>query len=471
VSRARSDHELGSRRGLRRAALLALLVALAVAAPASAADPLRPLQTAIVDPDAFSGPDADLELGRAADAGASVIKVPLFWDSVAPSTRPAGFAPRDPHDPAYDWSATDRELRLVRSHGLTPLVYVTSAPGWAIHPLKDGFARPDPAQLGAFALAAVKRYSGASSGLPRVRYWEAWNEPNKIPGPAYKASAGSWYRAIVNAFARSVHSQPGNLVVAGGLAPFGSDTVVAPLTFMRSLLCLEPACTDRVHFDIWSTDPYTAGGPTHHAYNPNDVSIGDLPDMKAVLDQAVREGRVVSASPVRFWVTEFSWDTDPPDPAGVPAKLEGRWVAEALYRMWSDGVSLVTWFTIRDRPLVVSPYQSGLYFAGSSPARDRAKPALTAFRFPFVAFANDGRISVWGRTPTSDAGAVEVQQRVGSGWRTVATLDANAAGVFSADLRTGRKGSLRAVVPSTGATSLAFSLVRPPDAVYQPFGT
>ena len=184
---------------------------------------------------------------------------------------------------------------------------------------------------------------------------------------------------------------------------------------MRSLLCLKPACTDPVHFDIWSTDPYTAGGPTHHAYRANDVSIGDLPEMKAVLDAGVRAGHVVSAKPVRFWVTEFSWDSDPPDPAGVPAKLEGRWVAEALYRMWSDGVSLVTWFTIRDHPITTSPYQSGLYFAGSSPDRDRPKPALTAFRFPFVAFADDGRISVWGRTPLSAAATVDDRAEHGVG--------------------------------------------------------
>ena len=179
---------------LRRAALCLTLLALglAICASASGVASLRPLQTAIVDPDAFSGPDADLELGRAADAGASVIKVPLFWDSVAPSTRPAGFTPANPSDPAYDWSAMDIELRLVRSHGLTPLVYVSSAPGWAIHPL-DGIARPDPSQLRAFTLAAVKRYSGATADLPRVRYWEAWNEPNKVGGPEYKASA----RAVV----------------------------------------------------------------------------------------------------------------------------------------------------------------------------------------------------------------------------------------------------------------------------------
>ena len=89
--------------------------------------------------------------------------------------------------------------------------------------------------------------------------------------------------------------------------------------------------------------------------------------------------------------------------------------------MWSAGVSLVTWFTLRDQPLATSPYQSGLYFLGSTFARDRPKPALTAFRFPFVAYPAGKRISVWGRTPTSRAGAVVVEQRDASSWDVVAT--------------------------------------------------
>ena len=124
----------------------------------------------------------------------------------------------------------------------------------------------------------------------------------------------------------------------------------------------QPTCSARVHFDVWSTDPYTAGGPTHQAHRPNDVSLGDLPEMKAVLDAGVAAGHIVSPQPVQFWVTEFSWDSNPPDPAGVPAALEGRWVAEALYRMWSAGVSLVVWFTLRDQPVHTEPVPVGSLF-------------------------------------------------------------------------------------------------------------
>ncbi len=255
------------------------------ASTASAAAPAPlPLRTAIVDPYVFNSPDGALGLSRAAAAGATAIKVPLFWDTVAPASPPASFEPANPSDPAYNWVQLDAQLRLVRARNLEPIVYIAGPPSWAKR-TSQGFARTDPARYRAFTLAAVRRYSG-QAGRPQVRYWQAWNEPNKVPNPAYKPGAAAWYRALVNAFAASVHSRPGNLVVAGGLAPFGIRTAVAPLEFMRSLLCLSSGrrphatCSDRVHFDIWSTHPYTAGGPTRSAYRANDVSLGDLPEMK-----------------------------------------------------------------------------------------------------------------------------------------------------------------------------------------------
>jgi hypothetical protein len=462
-------------RAFRAAVLVAFLAALTASATAEAAAAppvVRPLETAIVDPVSFTGPDAAVALDHAVAAGVGAIKIPLFWNEVAPLKRPAAFAAADPGSRAYNWSSLDAELRAVRAHGLEPIIYIAGAPSWAFERI-DGAARPDPAEYRAFALAAVRRYSGQFEGLPRVRFWQAWNEPNKVPSRADKTGTAAWYRTLVNAFAAGAHSVPGNEVVAGGLAPFGISTSIAPLDFMRSVLCLDthPACHDPVHFDIWSTDPYTAGGPTHAATHAGDVSVAELPEMKAVLDQAFHSGDVASPRAPAFWVTEFSWDSDPPDPGGVPTALEGRWVAQALYEMWSSGVSLVTWFTLRDEPFASSPYQSGLFFRGASLAADRRKPAFTAFRFPFVAFPDGKSISVWGRAPTGKSGAVRIEQHGPAGWALVARLEANRVGIFSAELTTRKRGPLRAVFAADGEDSLPFGLVSPPDRAYEPFGS
>jgi hypothetical protein len=150
---------------------------------------------------------------------------------------------------------------------------------------------------------------------------------------------------MLNAFADAVKAvRPDNLVIAGGLTPFAAEgadySAVAPLRFMRELFCLsdgpspQSTCATRVRFDIWGHHPYTEGGPTHTAAGADDVSLGDLPEMNQLLRAAQSLGKIVSDGPVEFWVTEFSWDSDPPDTSGtaVPLDLEARWVAEAIYR-------------------------------------------------------------------------------------------------------------------------------------------
>ena len=41
-----------------------------------------------------------------------------------------------------------------------------------------GICRPSVAELTDFVTAAAQRYGGGYQGLPRVRYWMLWNEPN-----------------------------------------------------------------------------------------------------------------------------------------------------------------------------------------------------------------------------------------------------------------------------------------------------
>ena len=203
-------------------------------------------------------------------------------------------------------------------------------------------------------------------------------------------------------------------------------------------------------------------GRSHHANFPDDVSLGDLPKLKAVLDAGVRARKIVSRGRVRFWVTEFSWDTSPPDPQAVPLALQARWVSEAMYTMWRSGVSLVTWFTLVDSPFPDSPYQSGLYFVNGKP-----KPALEAFRFPFVALKAGTSMRLWGRTPGSKPGRVVVE-RQGSGWRRIATVRTDRFGIFNVK-RPFVAGVYRARF--AGEPTLAFSTTEPPDHFYRPFGT
>jgi hypothetical protein len=283
---------------------------------------------------------------------------------------------------------------------------------------------------------------------------------------------------MVNAFAGAVHAAaPRTYVVAGTLGPFGHDAkdiqVVAPMEFMSDLLCvsMQPphrkTCSDRTEFDIWAHNPYTNGGPTWEATNPGDVSIGELPEMHALLRAAARQGTVISPGQPRFWVTEFSWDTNPPDPKGVPMKLHARWVSEALFRMWQAGVSAVIWFRLHDDPLRQSPYQSGFFTVNG-----RAKYSLQGFRFPFVAFGRPGGVSIWGRTPFGEPGAVTVERKTGNEWVEAGQLRADRYGIFSARLAAPPQGTtdFRARLSPSGELTLPFSLRVPPTRSISPFG-
>lgn len=455
-----------------------VLVAVALTAASAASAASGPLVAAVVAPDSITQA-ATVRQMRA--AGLQAVRINVSWADVAPARRPADFDPSDPSDARYSWKSVDREVVAAVKAGMQPILSIYGAPTWAEAEVPKpyyGAIRPDASQLALFAHAAASRYGGSFPGLPRVTNWMLWNEPNLLfwLQPQFvngKPYSPALYRKMLNGFADAIHGvHANNLVIAGGTAPFTSadgtteEWGVGPLAFLRGVLCLgknlRPVCAARAKFDVWAHHPYTSGGPTHHANFPDDVSLGDLPKLRAVLDAGVRTHKILSRGRVRFWVTEFSWDTSPPDPQAVPIALQSRWTAEAMYTMWRNGISLVTWFQLVDAPFPGSPYQSGLYFLSGKP-----KPTLTAFRFPFVALHQGRRLRLWGRTPLSAPGRVVVQ-RHGSGWKTVAVLYANRYGIFNAT-RAFAAGVYRARFGTS--KSLEFSTTEPPDHFYRPFGS
>ncbi len=477
--------------------LILLSAVLAVTSAPATADAASPLRTAIYDPYAFEGPEASLAFARTKAAGASAARLSVAWGGILPAgdERPPAFDASNPADPLYRWERLDRQVRLATAGGMDPILSLYAPPRWAQKPIPGSSGnRPDVDEFRQFATAVARRYSGSFGDLPRVRYWQVWSEPNLRPFLAPQSENGrstspAIYRDLVNAMADAVKQvHPDNLVVAGGLAPFSLDTtsgdfVTPPLRFMRELLCIKgrvrprATCADRTRFDIWSTHPYTTGGPTQSAFRPDDVSLGDLPEMRRVLQAADRSNRIVAPRRVPFWVTEFSWDTSPPDPGGVPLRLHAQWVSEAMYRMWRSGVSLVTWFLLVDRPHVSGgdfalEYQSGLFFRGSDRLADATpKPALAAFRFPFVALVDSDRVNVWGRAPGGRAVRVVVERRASGRWARVVALKTDAGGIFQRRLRRRPATAYRArIVGPSGARSVSFSLKRAVDRRYNPFG-
>ena len=191
-----------------------------------------------------------------------------------------------------------------------------------------------------------------------------------------------------------------------------------------------------MRFDVWSHHPYTFGGPFGKAKLPDDVELGDLPRMRALLRAGVQLGHVVSAHPVQFWVTEFGWDTNPPRPHAASLSLAARWTAESLHQMWLSGVSLVTWFLLEDFPSP-SPYQSGLYFHASSLENARRQAGPHRLPLPLRRLSRQGgTVSSLGQGRDERPGDRHDPVRHGKSgsWRHGRALSSNANGIFKAKL-------------------------------------
>jgi hypothetical protein len=433
----------------------------------------RPLRLALSDP-VFSDADGSTRafwLDRALAARTDSIRLLASWRGIADG-EPAN--PVDPADPSYDWSSLDAAVRSASARGLRIFITIDRAPPWAEGSNRDpdaeaGTWRPDPGKLARFSTAIATRFSGsypAADPLPPVREWQVWAEPNVYGhlNPAYVRDGGKWraaspdhYRRMLNAAYDALKAvSASNLVIGGGTAPFGDQPGegrrVPPFDFWRDVLCLRgkklkkaPCPGGSARLDALAHHPLpwlAGGGPWSKAAqlaNPGDLLVPDVHKLKRLLRKARKRHTIQPRRGTQLWVTELLWESNPPNAAlGRSLAQHANYLADALYLLWRQGVSDVMWRLIVDH----GTRGSGLYLEDRT-----AKPALQAFRFPFVALRSKGKTKVWGRAPV--AGGVTIQQ-VGGG--TVATLGTGASNVFSGKLDVG--GELRAVA-SNGDKSLS----------------
>ena len=391
-------------------------------------------------------------------AGARIVQIEVDWTGAEPDPPAPGASLTSPSAPQFDFAYLDREVEEVRQAGLQPVFLVTDAPRWAEGPggtaaeYATGGYEPNATAFGQLAQALAKRYSGRypdpqnhGHTLPRVRYLQAWAEANmsnhlspqwvRVNGHAVNSGADI-YRQMLNAFYAGVKAgDRSDVVLTSGLeaygdAPFQGNDRTHPVTFLQDLLCVNAtlgptACAGGpVHFDVMASDPYDAFGPTVHAVSPLDASAPDLGRFSPIISAARAAHTLLPNRKKPLWVTEFGYDSSPPNPSGVPLMKQARWLEQSFYVFWHEGVSCVMWYLIRDQtPPYTQNYFSGVYFRDGGP-----KPSFTAYRFPFVVEHDGALAQVWGISPVS--GTIQVKRRLGSGWRTLATLRAFAGQVF-----------------------------------------
>ena len=276
-------------------------------------------------------------------------------------------------------------MRDAQARGLKVLLTITGAPAWAEGPGRPrtaapGTWKPDPQALGDFAGAAARRYPG-------VRYWQIWNEPNLDNHLApqwtrrngrHVAAAAQQYRSMLNASYAAIKAvNPQNTVAVGGNAPYGDPRGFGrtrPLTFWKEVLKRPTS------FDVFAHHPYSTQGPRRHALNRNDVSVPDVVRLTRLVRSAVRRGLAKPRKSKPLWITEIGWDSNPPDPNGVPARRHAAWLADAFYVLWKQRAAKIVWTFVRDQAPTGGfdrTYQSGVFLQSGAP-----KLAQRAFAFP-----------------------------------------------------------------------------------------
>lgn len=442
------------RRARARVAAAVSVALLAAVLGTSDATAAAPLQLGLFDPVYWSEPAVrDPWLQRTVDAGADIVRINVAWNA-AQRPRKA----RDPADPAYDFTAVDAQIRDATARGLQVLIAFSGAPPWAEGPgrpasARPGTWRPDPAAVGDFAAALALRYSGRFEDptapgtlLPRATAIQPWNEPNfsiylSPQWEGTRPAAPELYRALLNAAYDGVKSvAPGMLVVTAGTGPFGDPGTggerMRPALFWRAVLCVKQTrvwlratktCAAPTRFDVLSHNPYPGGAPGWRSA-PDDISIAGMGKLRRIADVARRRGRLIPRRKhTPLWVTEVSYDSAPSDPNGVPEALHARYLQEALYLLWREGVQAVVWYRILDQAPGVDvgeSNQSGLYRLDGT-----QKPAAQAFRFPFVIEpGRRGGLVAWGRSPI--AGVVTIERRRSGRWKRVRTTRVKRHGTF-----------------------------------------
>lgn len=399
--------------------------------------------------------------GRAAAARASIVRLNYQWSSLAPS-KPVNQT--SAADPRYNFTALDRAVIAARSKGLRPMITIYSPPAWARGSGCGSHAarcKPNPKAFGKLGKALARRYSGNFGVLPRVKLFQAWNEPNLslFLAPQWrrgKPVGAIRYRKMVNAFrskVRSVHRS--NKVISAGTAPFGEPSGrsrTRPVEFWRHVFCLnrelKRKCIGKARVDALAHHAINPrGGPKARARHRDDAAVPDLNRVRRVLRAAERRGTAPGGRHP-MWMTEMWWETKPPDKKnGVKPAKQARHIVRTLYEVWRDGAKVAINYMIRDEAMdpanPSASWQSGLYFHSG-----QAKPALRAFRFPFLARGKGKRkVAVWGRTPR--AGKLRIQRHKGGRWKTVKKRKVGGRKVFRYKVRGPAKAKWRAKLGKT----------------------
>jgi hypothetical protein len=416
--------------------------------------------------------------------GADTLRIEVKWAEVAPDPASKRRPAFDAGNPAAYGGFAPYDDLVSRASAMGFRVFITlapDAPRWATGGGRGGNYKVSSSDFAQFARAVGLRYSGAFGGLPAVRLWSLWNEPNHIFFLKPRADGARTYRRMVERGLPALRAviPSGSKVLVGELAPVGTATkVTGPLRFMRQWLCL-----DDNYRRLRGSKARRAGcsgfrkvgaqGFAHHPYGPVGAPPAnrDIVNMVAIrrlasgLDRAARAGRLPRG--LGIYNTEFGYQSNPPDPfvSTSPARQAEllnekeefsyrypRLKSYSQYLLYDDparaGSSALRW----------AGFQTGLRFPNGT-----LKPAYEAYRYPIVVRRRGRGVYIWGRVrPGSGTRYVQLQRRSGGSYvNDGSPIATNSAGNFKVN-RSKRAGYRFEALSRPGGTVLGVSRTAKP---------
>jgi hypothetical protein len=397
--------------------------------------------------------------------GVTQVRQLVYWKAFAPhpsSKRKPKFNAADPAAyPAGTWDRLDRLFAAATPRGINVQLTLTGpVPKWATSTKQDNVTRPSAKEFGLFAKAVGARYGNQTTR------WSIWNEPNQpqFLMPQYRKGtpvSPGIYRGLYQAAVKALRSQPANrkdAILVGETSPRGNRHIVAPLAFLRGMLCL-----NRSYHRARKCGRLDTQGYAHHAYTTrtgprfvppkDDVTIGVLSRLNGALDKAARAGMIPRG--LKIYLTEFGIQTTPDEISGV------SFAKQAAYRSIAEHIAYVnpkvaafSQYLMRDDKPRKTGYRYGGFETGLRRANGKKKPSYESFRLP-LAVESYGRSDViWGLVrPLRAKTRVTVQVR-GKGkkakWRVLRTVTTTPSGVygFGASHHNGQTYRVRWTSPS-----------------------
>jgi len=357
--------------------------------------------------------------------GVRVMRVTVHWDQV------------EPEQGSFDWGGTDTVLGALQDAGIEPVVTLYGTPGWANGVRAPNVAPSDGTTFAAFAAAIAGRY-------PSVHKWTIWNEPNQRRWLS-TASPVQYVTRLLNPAYAAIHDVSPSSRVAGGVtAPRGGTGGTSPVAFIRGM------GRAGARLDAYAHHPY-ALTPSEKPWSGGCARCQTI--TLSTIDKLVTETRKAFGRPVRLWLTELGYQTNPPDRvAGVPWAVQASYVAAAAYRAWlTPRVDLLIQYLYRDEP-GTDRWQSGL-----ETRTGVTKPAMAAFAEPLAQVVRRGTTTtVWGMIrPGEGARSYRLQRLAGGTWVAVGGVQRTKAdGTLRRTIRAGVGAKLRLLAGTASGNTL-----------------